>query len=153
MIILLTIICIVFVIGGIYLSANSYRYDDLGYGLIPVGAIGLIGCIIGLGTFITKVVDLKVIDEKIAMYEEENANIESDIAIAVKGYQDYETEIFTNAASDSPIVLVSLYPELKSDELVKSQIDVYIVNNEKIKELKEKKINGKVYRWWLYFGK
>ena len=151
MIILLTVICIALFIGGIYLI-DSYDYDGLAAGMITVGAMGLIGCIVGLGIIITKVVDLKVIDEKIAMYEEENTNIESDIAVAVKGYQDYETEIFTNAANDSPIVLVSLYPELKSDELVKSQIDVYIANNEKIKELKEKKINGKVYRWWLYFG-
>lgn len=153
MIILLTIICIVLIAGGVYIAANSIDYEGLGIGMIVFGVFGIIASIVGLGIGIAEVINLRVIDEKIAMYEEENTNIESDIAVAVKSYQDYETEIFTNAASDSPIVLVSLYPELKSDELVKSQIDVYIANNEKIKELKEKKINGKVYRWWLYFGK
>jgi hypothetical protein len=59
---------------------------------------------------------------------------------------------FTEVSPDSAITLVSLYPELKADELVKKQIEVYVANNEKIKELKEKKIMGNVYRWWLYFG-
>ena len=51
------------------------------------------------------------------------------------------------------ITLVSLYPELKADALVSKQIEIYISNNEKIKELKEFKINGSIYRWWLYFGR
>ena len=91
-------------------------------------------------------------DEKIAMYQEENAYIENQIDMVVKQYQEYETDIFESANVDSPMVLVSLYPELKADTLVQEQIDIYVANNQKIKELKEKKINGNVYRWWLYFG-
>lgn len=47
---------------------------------------------------------------------------------------------------------VALYPELKSDTLVQSQIEVYVENNKAIKELKSSAINASVYRWWLYFG-
>ena len=78
--------------------------------------------------------------------------IEEQIAETVKKYQQYETDIFTEVASDSAITLVALYPELKADTLVQSQIDVYIKNNEKIKSLKEDKINGTINKWWLYFG-
>ena len=53
---------------------------------------------------------------------------------------------------ESSITLVSLYPELKADTLVTKQIEVYIDNNKKIKNLKEKKINLSVKKWWLYFG-
>lgn len=105
--------------------------------------------IIILGIFVSK---LDVIDDQIAMYEEENTRIEEQIATIVEQYQKYETEIFANAASDSAITLVSLYPELKSDSLVSSQIEIYVKNNERIKELREKKITGNVLRWWLYFG-
>ena len=55
-------------------------------------------------------------------------------------------------APESSITLVSLYPELKSDELVKKQIAVYQENNKKIINLKEKQIDANVAKWWLYFG-
>ena len=45
------------------------------------------------------------------------------------------------------------FPELKSNELVKKQMDVYVCNNDKIKKLKEEKLEYSVARWWLYFGK
>lgn len=50
------------------------------------------------------------------------------------------------------MTLITLYPELKSDKLVQKQINIYVDNNKKIKILKEKQINGKVLKWWLYFG-
>lgn len=96
--------------------------------------------------------NLRVIDEKIAMYQEENAKIEEQIAVTVQGYMEHEKNIIESVSPDSSITLVSLYPDLKSDTLVQSQIEVYTRNNEKIKSLKEKEINGSVKRWWLYFG-
>ena len=96
---------------------------------------------------------LSVLDTQIEMYQEENTQIEQQIANVVCQYQQYETEIFTTVAPEDSISLVALYPELKSNTLVQKQIDVYVANNEKIKALKEKQINGRVLRWWLYFGK
>ena len=111
-------------------------------------AISLIVTII-LGVIVSL---LSVIDSQIEMYQEENTQIEQQIANVVCQYQQYETEIFTTVAPEDSISLVALYPELKSDTLVQKQIDVYVANNEKIKALKEKQINGSVLRWWLYFG-
>ena len=51
------------------------------------------------------------------------------------------------------INLVSLIPTLKSDTLVQKQIEVYVANNDKIKELKEEKIDLSKSKWKLYFGK
>ena len=99
-----------------------------------------------------KVVNGRVIDSKIAMYQEENKNIETQMDILVEKYMDYESETFRELKGESSITLVSLYPELKADELVKSQIEVYTSNNKTIKELKEKKINLSTWKWWLYFG-
>jgi len=102
---------------------------------------------------ITSTRKLSVIDDKIAMYENQNTKIEEQIAEVVQQYMEYESGVFTEVSSDSAITLVSLYPELKSDALVASQIELYVENNQKITELMERKINGSVTRWWLYFGK
>ena len=112
-------------------------------------AISLIATIV-LGVNVSQ---LSVLDTQIEMYQEENTQIEQQIANVVCQYQQYETEIFTTVAPEDSISLVALYPELKSNTLVQKQIDVYVANNEKIKALKEKQINGRVLRWWLYFGK
>ena len=82
----------------------------------------------------------------------ENQKIETQIAETVQQYQEYESGIFTEVAPESSVILVALYPELKADTLVQKQIEVYVANNEKIKELKESNITGDVKRWWLYFG-
>lgn len=151
MILVILAICIAIIIGGIVLANKMYD-DTLGCVLVVLGAIGLIACLIVIGFLAYDISELKVIDEKIEMYQEENVKIESDLAEAVAKYQEYESGIFTSVAPDSSVALVSLYPELKADTLIQKQIEVYIENNNKIKGLKEKKINGRVIRWWLYFG-
>lgn len=139
--------------------AGFILYEKLGCGDDWIGTtLASIGTIVGIITLIIAiilgicVIDVTKVDEKIAMYQEENAKIEVQIATTVENYQQYENNIFTEVAPDSSITLVALYPELKSDTLVQAQIEVYIENNDKIKSLKEDKINGSVYRWWLYFG-
>ena len=92
-------------------------------------------------------------EEKIAMYQEENSKIESQISELVEKYMDYESETLSEFTPESSITLVSLYPDLKSDTLVQTQITTYTENNNIIKELKEMLIDRSVYRWMLYFGK
>ena len=93
------------------------------------------------------------IDSKIAMYEEENKSIENSIEFTVKSYMDYEASTYQKIKDKDAINLVALIPKLKSDKLVQKQIDVYLTNNDKIKELKEEKIDLSKAKWKLYFGK
>lgn len=116
-------------------------------GTIPL----VIGVIVAISLAV-QISNLSVIDQKIAMYEQENTKIEQQIETAVTAYQQHEKDVFTEVKPDSYIQLVSIYPELKSDTLVKEQIKTYQSNNKKIKELKVTAINGNVKRWWLYFG-
>lgn len=99
-----------------------------------------------------KISQCAVIDQKIQMYTEENVKIETQINDLVEEYMKYEGDTFKELANNEGISLISLYPELKSDELINKQLDLYITNNEKIKTLREQKINAKIYKWWLYFG-
>lgn len=112
----------------------------------------LIGSLILIVVSAVYVVDGRVIDTKIAMYQEENKAIETQMDILVDKYMDYESKTLGDLKGESSITLVSLYPELKSDELVNQQIKVYTDNNDKIKRLKEDKINTSTWKWWLYFG-
>ena len=50
------------------------------------------------------------------------------------------------------MTVVTLYPDLKSDTLVAKQIETYITNNDKIKALKEEKINQELIGWWFNFN-
>lgn len=131
--------------------------DDCNYGgLATVSLVtGIVGTVVGLivpMALMWSFSEASTIDKRIAMYEAENAKIETQIVDVVNQYQQYEKEIFTEVTPDSAITLVSLYPELKSDALVLKQIEVYVENNEKIKSLNEEKITSSVVKWWLYFG-
>lgn len=95
-----------------------------------------------------------VIDRKIEMYQEENTKIEQEVDNLVKEYIDHEHDTFADLKEEkSSISLVTLFPELKSDSLVKQQIEIYVKNNAKIKKLKEEKIEIGLAKWKLYFGK
>ena len=146
MLILLLIILI------ILLFATIICCDEMSF--IPgVFAIAVFIDIIALVISAVAVVDARTIEAKIIMYEEENQQIEKQIDDLVKQYMEYEAGVFANTTKESSITLVSLYPELKADELVRTQLSIYVENNEKIKELKKDKLNVSSHRWWLYFGK
>ena len=143
---MLIVVSVLFLIVGLFLVC----VDEEG-----VGGLCLILFVISLiviGCCISEVLKEGLIDEKISMYQEENTKIEEDIDSLVKQYMDYESSTFKDIKAESSITLVSLYPKLKADELVKQQVEVYTSNNKKIKELKEEKINIPLYKWWIYFG-
>lgn len=153
-------ILVILALGILLLVLRTILYDKLEAGADEVGSVfQVVGIVvIVISTIVSIVLLISVlkwvnIDKKIVIYEEENTKIEQQIAEAVKQYQEYETGIFTEVVPESSITLVSLYPELKSDTLVQSQIKVYVDNNKTIKELKSTALNASVYRWWLYFGK
>lgn len=150
MILVILAIGIGLIILGLIIYAN-YR-TDWDFICLATGSIITIIALLFTILLSVDVSSINVLDEKITMYQEENVVIESQIATIVNEYKSYETDTFENVKPDDAMTYVTLYPELKSDILVQKQIEVYVSNNNKIKELKEKQISGDVYRWWLYFG-
>ena len=143
------IILLFFVFLGFTILAILVDGEDLA--CIPL--VGAFVCLIVAIVLCTGVKDGAVIDEKIAMYKKENTKIEAQMDMLVSKYMKFETDTYGELKNESSITLVSLYPDLKSDELVKKQIDVYESNNKEIRKMKERKIDLKVLKWWLYFGK
>ena len=151
MIIVIFLVCVgILALGGWLAWCDC---DITGGIAVACGIIGGIISFIAMIVLLIEVSYLATIDQRIEMYQEENNRIETQIAECVTQYQQYESGIFVETAPDSAITLVALYPELKADQLVSKQIEVYIENNNKIKELKEQSINGDVTRWWAYFGR
>ena len=150
MILLIFGICILMVVGGsiLYDKFDKDTYCNLAILGVALGFVSFIAIIV-LGIHVKS---LSVIDDRIAMYEEENARIERQVADVVEQYQKYETDIFMEVAPENAVTMVSLYPELKSDSLVQAQIEIYTENNKTIRNLRDKQIKGNVCRWWLYFG-
>ena len=150
MVIVLTVLCILAVIVAIisyYSDHEIITYISLlgasGIGIVEITTI----------MFITSImVDGITASEKIKMYQTENKKIENQIGELVKGYMDYESETYKNFKNESSITMVNLYPDLKSNELVQKQMNIYLTNNDKIKELNEKEIDTKIGKWLLYFG-
>lgn len=136
----------------ITIIVNLWLLLDMGFDCIEFVGFILISEIIALVYCICCLVSFRVIDDKIELYASQNKQIEEKVEIVVKEYMNYEEETFKELKSDSYINLVNLYPELKSDEMIKKQMEVYISNNEKITSLKEQKLNKTLYKWWIYFG-
>lgn len=151
MLIVLFIIGSVIFILGLWLNkSDNDAINLIGLTLTTIAVIFDILLIIYFIFCLVGVSKTKVIDEKIDMYQKENQLIEKQITEIVSDYKNYEKETINNTGKMATILIK--FPELKSNKLVSKQIDVYVKNNDKIKELKEEKIDYQVSKWWLYFG-
>ena len=92
------------------------------------------------------------IQEKIVIYEQENAKIEEQMAQLVEDYMEFELGIIRECKPEDATTLVTLYPTLTSSTLVSKQMETYTQNMHEIKILKSQELTQEVVRWWLYFG-
>ena len=147
LIVILVIFIIVFIIGWMKTEGED------GWEILMIANIlGALICSVAL-IFLLDTYPYNV-DEKIAMYEEENIKIEEKVRNSVKGYMDFENDTLKNLIDTSDLqTLLIKYPDLNSNELVKMEIETYKENSQKIKELKEKSVTRHYKAWWLYFGK
>ena len=148
---MLIVILVIFIIGFI-IGWMKTEGEDGWEILMMANILGALICSLAL-IFLLATYPYNV-DEKIAMYEEENIKIEEKVRNSVKGYMDFENDTLKNLIDTSDLQpLLIKYPELNSNELVKMEIETYKENSQKIKELKEKSITRHIKAWWIYFGK
>jgi hypothetical protein len=148
MVSLVFIVCLLLAI--LCFRVSDYRDTEGGGVILTLISFALL---IWIGHLVVEVGTGHTIDEKIAMYEEENRAIEESIDATVKAYMEFEANTYVELKDKDSMNLVSLFPELKSDTLVQQQIEVYVSNNNQIKELKEEKIELSRAKFKLYFGK
>lgn len=146
MFILLFVIAVALIVLAVLNEYLAGVFGILG-GLI--GFIALIGIFVNIGFLVYG----RTLDDKIAMYEHENAAIEQSVDVLVKDYYKHESDTYSSLNPKNAVLFASAYPELQSNELVTKQLEIYVENNNKIKGLKVDQINLSRNRFWLYFGR
>ena len=150
---LICVFLLAILIMSIHIDKKSRYGNDCA---VYVSAASILGLIIIFMLFVCLlgvVSSGSMIDSKIELYQSQNAEIESKVQATVASYLAHEKQTYKDLKPDNAIAVVSAYPELHSNELVKKQIEVYEDNNKKIMGLKEEKLNQTIYKWWLYFGR
>lgn len=130
----------------------AYKHEDMVKSIVIIGVVISVAALIATFALGYDCSSEKAINAKIEMYQQENQHIETVVAEIVKDYQNYETQTFAKLAPQEIMVAISMYPELKSNELVAEQLKIYTTNNDKIKKLKTQQIDLITKKWWLYFG-
>ena len=141
----------------IIICVVSWLLDEESAGIAglvcALSSMGLIVSLVAFAILLISISNGSTIDSKIELYQSQNTEIESKIQATVASYLAHEHQTYKDLKPDNAIGVVSAYPELHSNELVKKQIEVYEDNNKKIMGLKEEKLNQTIYKWWLYFGR
>lgn len=161
LILILVMSVLIFVTFLMLIVRNANKHDrnyltiwDFFVAMSLISGLLCVGLIVVICILMTEVATANILDDKIAMYQEENTAIEQDIDKIVKEYLAHEHDTFADLKTEeSSITLVTLFPELKSDNLVQQQLEIYVANNAKIKRLKEEKIDISKKKWILYFGR
>ena len=145
-------ISVVLLIVGIVLYYQSFRCECVFYVMnFIMGVVSIVMLITVLALF-GVVVSKSGVSEKIKLYQNENEEIENAVYTMVKEYMEYEKKTYKEFDKKQAMSYVSLYPDLKSNELVAKQVEVYTANKKKLNELKEQQIDREILKWWLYFG-
>lgn len=126
--------------------------DEKFIGGIVISGFILFGIIAAIAFCIDIVIHEKIYQQQIEILEEENTTINKEIKLIVKEYMNWESDVYDQFKNESAITLIQLYPELKSNELVQTQIDIFLSNRKEIKCLKKNVLESKAAKWWLYFG-
>lgn len=91
---------------------------------------------------------------KIAVYQEQNDVCLAQLEPLVDKYVTFEKDVITNVApsSEKLLLLNSAYPELKSDQLVQTQITTVLNNQARIRDYKLSLANLDSYKLWIFMG-
>lgn len=134
-----------------YILAERCNREGVEFASIVLTFVDILLVVI-LFKFLSDIYSYQGVAQKIKMYETQNQQLERKIDVTVKNYMDHEKDAYKEFKAGDGIALITTYPELRSNELVKEQMSTYQSNNRKIAKLKEKEIDCNVTKWWIYFG-
>lgn len=138
---------ILLIIGFIvYRSYNT----DVGIGFFIFSAVSFAAILITLTCYNeTK----STCDKKIAVLEERNEVVLKQVEPIINKYLLYESETLEKVKiSSENIIALSMYPELKGNEFLKSQIDIVVKNQDEITKLKLSKAELNRFKLWIFMG-
>lgn len=91
--------------------------------------------------------------ERLEVLTQYNDEIIHDLEPMVNRYLDYEKSTYSDLKLNANTLLaLSVYPEIKSNQFIMKQIDVYLKNQEAIKKIKLSIANLKSYKFWIFMN-
>lgn len=145
---MLFILTIILLIIG-FISFRSYD-ENVGIGFYIFSAIFFVITLIVLACYNeTK----STCDKRIAVLEERNEVVLKQVEPIVNRYLLYESETLEKVKVNSEnIIALSMYPELKGNEFLKSQIDIVVKNQDEITKIKLSKAELNMFKLWIFMG-
>lgn len=153
MIYLFMLIGIVLMIVGIiqYIKSDN-RYNDDGCGFIAGGAVILTVAVIAFLITLCNYNNIaSTASYKLEVLEEQNEEILIQVEPVVKEALKYESTTYSNLKIDADrlIAVGQMYPDLKNNTFIQTQLNVIISNQQEIKQLKLQKASLNAYRLWI----
>lgn len=135
----------------VLLHINDYDFDEVAPWIASVWTfIWVVALVVALGEYNTT---KSTVDKKIAVLQEQNETVISQIEPLVNKYLEYESDTYKELKMDvNNIVALSQYPQLKGNEFIKSQIDIVTRNQAIITKLKLDKAALNSYKMWIFMG-
>ena len=93
------------------------------------------------------------VHEKIEILREQNTEIEQKVNASVTVFLEHESITYDTMTVNDAFAYAVTIPQLASSELIKEQLFLYRINNEKLLSLLTIKAELKTKRFILYFGK
>lgn len=92
--------------------------------------------------------------EKIAVYEEQNEIVLKQLEPLVNKHMDFEKDVYKDLkpTAENILLLCQTYPELKSDTFVKTQINIILLNQREITDLRLSLAELNAYKLWIWLG-
>lgn len=147
--IILAISIIVLIIGLVM----NYNCNENGAWVSGIsGSVALVMLITIMIMVCDNVSTKRVNNLKIEVLEQNNKELMTTIEPIIDRYLSYESSTYEKVADNSdPNVVVSLYPELRADTFIMSQLQIVVDNNTQIKKLKLEIASLAGYKPWLFF--
>lgn len=144
---------ILLVIGFILLIIGMTQDEDV-LSSLGVGIFVIFLCVTAIAVGVYNY-DKSTIDNRLAILEEQNQVVLSQIEPLVQHALEYESNTYTDFKLDAAevIAFTQLYPDLKANSFLNKQIDIILANQEEIKQLKLDKASLNAYHFWLWTPK
>ena len=124
-----------------------------------LGAMGLVILVVAtavlLGAAIVYNYKASTIDSRLAVLEEQNTIVLTQVEPLVQQALNYESSTYKDFKLDAAkvIAFTQLYPDLKANDFLNKQIDIIFANQAEIKQLKLDKTSLNAYHLWLWTPK
>ena len=144
---------ILLVIGLILLIIGINQYEEV-LSSLGVGIFAVFLCVTAIAVGVYNY-DKSTIDNRLAILEEQNQVVLSQIEPLVQHALEYESNTYTDFKLDANkiVAFTQLYPDLKANDFLNKQIDIILANQAEIKQLKLNKASLNAYHFWLWTPK